>query len=161
MRPIAVRRFAQHARCMGTHRHVTLLLVMLSAAVVLLGCKAAIEPEAKGLSDAAIIDSIAARPNMKPQPASYAVAPVSFRRQMRFVVRNHVDDEPIACGYARLPPAGRFEVEPLVVFIAKGNTVYIAGDLPSDEFTTMQANLCGPAWVEPFVHAPRVITNVR
>jgi hypothetical protein len=141
---------------MGIRRPVTLLLMMLSSAVVLLGCEASTERQAKGLSDAAIIDSIATRPNMEPQPASYAVAPVSFRRQMRFIVRNHIDDEPIACGYARLPPAGRFEVEPLVAFVAKGDTVYLAADLPADEFAKMQTNLCGPAWVEPLVQSPRV-----
>lgn len=80
---------------------------------------------------------------------SYAIAPLSNVRDIEFVVRRKVGDDAIACGYARLPPAGDYEVEPPVVFVVEDQTVFLQEDLPAAQFAEMQDNLCGPAWVEP------------
>ncbi|RYG97151.1 MAG: hypothetical protein EON58_10415 [Alphaproteobacteria bacterium] len=143
------------------HLKAVCLLSALAAKVMLAGCGDARETEqAQGLSDAQIIEAIAQRPSMQLGQHSYAVAPVSNVRDIEFVVRRTVGDRPIACGYARLPPAGKYEVEQPVVFVADGETVVLQEDLPADQFSEMQDDLCGADWVKPIAMQPP-IANVR
>ncbi len=132
----------------------TTLVVVGCATLVLAACgKPPSEPA--NLTDREIIAALEARAGEAASGAPRAA------RELRFVVRNVVGDQPIACGYASPPPVKGFDGGtmwgPVTVFVLQGRRLHLPQDMSAEEFLSLQRTLCGAGWVEPNPMAPPTV----